>query len=111
MPAFRKFGLAAATAALALTAAAGTATAASPRDGSGTVNDPWVPMRDAHTTCQSTGIYGNYSGGQHRDKIADLPQGTDIGVRYVTSDGRSADVLWHAGGTWGFMLRSCFSFG
>jgi hypothetical protein len=95
-----------ATSALALTVAAGPASAA----GSGTVNDPWVPMRNAHTTCQSTGLYGNYTNGQHLNKITDLPAGTYIGVRYITSDGRSADVLWHGGGTWGFMLTSCFAF-
>lgn len=111
MPANRKLALAVATAALALTTATGTATAATPRSGSGTLHDPWVPMRDAHTTCQSTGLYGNYTNGQHLNKITDLPQGTWIGVRYITSDGRSADVLWHGGGTWGFMLTSCFAFG
>ncbi|QQQ74130.1 hypothetical protein IOD16_23245 [Saccharothrix sp. 6-C] len=78
--------------------------------GSGTVNDPWVPMREAHTTCESTTLFGNYYGGVHRDPIVVLPRGTWIGVRYITSDGRSADVLWHNHSQWGFMLRSCFAF-
>ncbi|HEX6342254.1 hypothetical protein [Umezawaea sp.] len=78
--------------------------------GSGTVSDPWVPMREAHTTCESTTLFGNYSGGVHRDPIVVLPRGTWIGVRYITGDGRSADVLWHNHSQWGFMLRSCFAF-
>ncbi len=81
------------------------------RDGSGTVNDPWVPMRSAHTTCQSTTLFGNYSGSRgHTDPIASLPTGTWLGVRYVTSNNYSADVLWHNHGQWGFLLRSCFAF-
>jgi hypothetical protein len=78
--------------------------------GSGTVGDPWVPMREAHTTCDSATLFGNYSGGVHRDPIVVLPRGTWIGVRYVTGDGRSADVLWHNHSQWGFLLRSCFAF-
>ncbi|MGA8114750.1 MAG: hypothetical protein WCA46_13885 [Actinocatenispora sp.] len=81
------------------------------RSGSGTVNDPWVPMREAHTTCQSATLFGNYSGSAgHSNPIASLPAGTWIGVRYVTSNNYSADVLWHNHGQWGFMLRSCFAF-
>ncbi|MEU5695288.1 hypothetical protein [Actinosynnema sp. NPDC020468] len=93
-------------ASVALVGAPGAASAA----GSGTVSDPWVPMREAHTTCESTTLFGNYGGGVHRDPIVVLPRGTWIGVRYVTSDGRSADVLWHNHSQWGFLLRSCFSF-
>ena len=77
--------------------------------GSGTVSDPWVPMLQAHITCNTAGIYGNYSGGSHKSWITDLPVGTPIGVRYITSDGRSSDVLWHGGGTWGFVLASCWA--
>jgi hypothetical protein len=110
MPALRKIAIAAATATLALTTA-GAAGAASPRGGSGTVGDPWVPMRNAHVTCQTAGLYGNYSNGHHSNKIKDLPAGTWLGVRYRTSDGNSADVLWHDGDKWGFMLTSCFAFG
>lgn len=103
--------LALATAGLTLTVAApATAAPATITSGNGTVNSPWVPMLSAHTTCQSTGLYGNYYNGRHLDKITDLPAGTWIGVRYITSDGRSADVLWHNHGTWGFMLTSCFAF-
>lgn len=81
------------------------------RDGSGTVSDPWVPMRSAHVTCQTATLFGNYSNHHHSDPIATLTVGTWIGVRYVTSDNYSADVLWHYHGQWGFMLRSCFAFG
>jgi hypothetical protein len=80
----------------------GTASAA----GSGTVNDPWVPMRNATVICQSATLWGNYSGGVHRTPIATYYAGAGIGVRYITGDGRSAMVHpWGAG--WGFMLRSC----
>jgi len=80
----------------------GTASA----DGSGTVNDPWVPMRNATVVCQSATLFGNYSGGSHSNPIATYGYGAGIGVRYLTSDGRSSMVHpWGAG--WGFMLRSC----
>mgnify|MGYP001085449358 CR=1 FL=1 len=79
--------------------------------GSGTVNDPWVPMRNARTTCQSTTLFGNYTPGSgHASPITVLPANTWLGVRYITSDGNSADVLWHDGDKWGFLLRSCFTF-
>lgn len=94
---------------LPLTAATAPA-AASARGGAGTLTNPWVPPLNAHTTCATTGIYGNYFHGQHLDKITDLPANTYVLVRYITSDGRSADVLWHDGGTWGFILTSCFAF-
>ncbi|NUT91045.1 MAG: hypothetical protein HOY78_03355 [Saccharothrix sp.] len=98
--------LAAGAVATALVASPASAQAA----GSGTLNDPWVPMRSAHTTCESTTLFGNYYNGAHYDPIASLPRGTWIGVRYITGDGRSADVLWHYHDKWGFMLRSCFAF-
>ncbi|MFI9011057.1 hypothetical protein ACIGNX_27865 [Actinosynnema sp. NPDC053489] len=109
-------GVLAALVALVLSAFAGAAPAvATPGPvtalaGSGTVNDPWVPMREAHTTCDSTTLFGNYSGGTHQDPIVVLPRGTWIGVRYITGDGRSAMVLWHNHSQWGFLLRSCFAF-
>ena len=95
----------------AATAPAVAAPAPTLKGGSGTVSDPWVPMLSAHITCATAGLYGNYSGGSHKSWITDLPAGTSIGVRYITSDGRSSDVLWHAGGTWGFVLASCWALG
>ena len=89
-----------------------TASESTVQSGSGTVSNPWVPPRNAHTTCQTTGIYGNYSIPEHKhlDKFADLPHWTYIVVRYITSDGRSADVYWVNGKRWGFVLTSCFVF-
>ena len=79
-------------------------------DGSGTVNDPWVPMRGAHTACDSTTLWGNYSGGSgHSDARLVLPRGTYIGVRYLTSD-RNSGMVHPNGLGWGFMLRSCIAF-
>ncbi|MFE2758250.1 hypothetical protein ACFXGA_40255 [Actinosynnema sp. NPDC059335] len=109
-------GVLVALVALVLSTTAATAPAVAAPDpvtalaGSGTVNDPWVPMREAHTTCESTTLFGNYSGGVHRDPIVVLPRGTWIGVRYITGDGRSAMSLWHNHSQWGFLLRSCFAF-
>jgi hypothetical protein len=80
----------------------GTASAA----GSGTVNDPWVPMRNATVVCHSATLFGNYSNGDHRDPIRPYYYGHGVGVRYITNDGYSAMVHpWGEG--WGFMLRSC----
>ncbi|HEY0641055.1 MAG TPA: hypothetical protein VGD67_25770 [Pseudonocardiaceae bacterium] len=77
--------------------------------GSGTVSDPWVPMRSATVVCQSATLWGNYSGGSHSNPIATYYYGAGIGVRYITGDGRSAMVHpWGDG--WGFMLRSCIQF-
>lgn len=80
------------------------------QSGSGTVSDPWIPSRNAHTDCQSTGLYGNYYGGLHRDWILDMPFNRYLQVRYLTSDGRSADVFYVYGSQWGFAPTSCFHF-
>ncbi|SEF36395.1 hypothetical protein SAMN05421837_110150 [Amycolatopsis pretoriensis] len=96
-----------AVAAAAVTAAPAHATVQS---GSGTINDPWVPTRAAHITCQTATLFGNYTPGQgHSDPIATLVQGNYIGVRYITADHYSADVFWHGSSKWGFLLRDCFA--
>jgi hypothetical protein len=80
-------------------------------DGSGTVNSPWVPARNIHTTCDSTTLFGNYTPGQgHSNPIAVLPEATWLSARYVTSDGNSVMALWNGGGVWGFLLQSCIAY-
>ncbi|OLR95142.1 hypothetical protein [Actinokineospora bangkokensis] len=98
--------LAAAASLVGLSATAG----ATAQSGSGTINDPWQPTRAAHISCQSATLFANYSPTEgHRDPIATLYQGNYIGVRYITSNGYSADVFWHGTSQWGFLLRSCFT--
>jgi hypothetical protein len=81
-------------------------------DGSGTVDDPWVPVRPATIICQSATQFGNYSPGSgHSTPINTLYYGYQIGVRYETSDHYSvmakySDAVTH----WGFILRSCIQY-
>ncbi len=113
---------------LATTAVAGMVTAGSaqassathaspavvhPMDGSGTVSDPWVPMKNATIVCDSATQFGNYTpGAGHSDPINTLYRGYAIGVRYETDD-RNSVMAYYAGANtkWGFVLRSCVQFG
>jgi len=84
-----------------------------PMDGSGTVSDPWVPMKNATIVCDSATQFGNYTPGVgHSDPINTLYRGYAIGVRYETSD-RNSVMAYYAGANtkWGFVLRSCVQFG
>lgn len=118
----------AACAVLAATAVAGLATAGTaqassapraasavvrPMSGSGTVDDPWVPMKNATIVCDSATQFGNYTPGVgHSDPINTLYRGYAIGVRYETPD-RNSVMAYYAGANtkWGFVLRSCVQFG
>ena len=83
-----------------------------PMSGSGTVSDPWVPEKSATIVCDSATQFGNYTPGVgHSDPIQTLYRGTQIGVRYETSDHNSV-MAFYVGGTthWGFVLRSCVQF-
>lgn len=110
---------------LATTAAAGVVTAGAaqaapsaapsvvrPMSGSGTVSDPWVPMKTARIICQSATQFGNYTPGVgHSDPINTLYYGYDIGVRYETADHNSVMAYYAGANTkWGFVLRSCVQF-
>jgi hypothetical protein len=111
-----------ATTAVAGAAATGTAQAAPaphmaasvvhPMDGSGTVDDPWVPMKTATIVCDTATQFGNYTpGAGHSDPINTLVRGTQIGVRYETSDHNSVMAYYAPANTkWGFVLRSCVQF-
>lgn len=118
---------AAAFALLATSAVAGVVTAGSaqaspasaaasalvhPMDGSGTVTDPWVPMKNATIVCDSATQFGNYTPGSgHSDPINTLYRGYAIGVRYETSDHNSVMAYYAGADTkWGFVLRSCVQF-
>lgn len=113
------FALLATTAVLGM-ATAGTAQASStaapavvhPMSGSGTVDDPWVPMKNATIVCDSATQFGNYTPGVgHSDPINTLYRGYAIGVRYETSDHNSVMAYYAGANTkWGFVLRSCVQF-
>jgi hypothetical protein len=89
-----------------------TASVVHPMSGSGTVDDPWVPMKNATIVCDSATQFGNYTPGVgHSDPINTLYRGTAIGVRYETSDHNSVMAYYAAANTkWGFILRSCVQF-
>lgn len=124
----RRSKVAAAAAVLTATAAVGLVTAGPvhassapratssvvhPMSGSGTVSDPWVPMKNATIVCDSATQFGNYTPGVgHSDPINTLYRGYAIGVRYETSD-RNSVMAFYSGATtkWGFVLRSCVQFG
>ena len=105
-------GMATAGTAQASPAPAAAPAAVHPMAGSGTVDDPWVPMKNATIVCDSATQFGNYTPGVgHSDPINTLYRGYAIGVRYETSDHNSV-MAFYAGATtkWGFVLRSCVQF-
>ncbi len=116
------FALLAGTAVAGITTA-GTAQASSapkvtsavmrPMDGAGTVDDPWVPVKNATIVCDSATQFGNYTpGAGHSDPINTLYRGYVVGVRYETSDHYSVMAKYSDATTkWGFILRSCVQFG
>ena len=63
----------------------------------------------AIVTCQSAGLYGNYSPGDLRDKRYDVYYGNKIGVRKGAGDSYAAVVLDYGPNTWGFMQRDCLT--
>ncbi|MGC4936760.1 hypothetical protein [Kribbella sp. DT2] len=79
--------------------------------GTGTLEDPWVPMLSARITCDTATLFGNYSPEDgHKNKIKELEAGTWMGVRYIVAGGYSANVLWHGGDKWGFLRKDCLSY-
>lgn len=106
-------GMATVGTAQASSAPQATSAAMHPMSGSGTVDDPWVPVKNATIVCDSATQYGNYTpGAGHSDPINTLYRGAQIGVRYETSDHNSVMAKYSDAVTkWGFILRSCVQFG
>ena len=106
-------GVATAGAAQAVSAPHATTSVVHPMSGSGTVDDPWVPMKNATIVCDSATQFGNYTPGVgHSDPINTLYRGYQIGVRYETPDHNSVMAYYaNAVTKWGFVLRSCVQFG
>jgi len=63
-----------------------------------------------HITCNTAGLYANYTNGRMYDKWRDIPYGERVGWRRNTDDGRAAVVLDYAPeNIWGFVFRSCLA--
>jgi hypothetical protein len=59
--------------------------------------------------CESATLWANYDGVHSRDPITTLYYGTRVGYRYRNNG--DDNVLWYAGGVWGFVQASCVAVG